>query len=150
MRHGNSIRIMQALCITGLVASLAGAAPFSATARAAGGYIDPNNPPPRVTDPKAPDIRYQKRGSRVLHRGDEPIETNWTVNREMSRACRHGTFKQRADRRYVALLGKKIYGAALGGHGSLVDEAGLSKIDVLYVFAGQGTTACRVYHRGQD
>ena len=150
MQRAARRRMIRTLSAARLAALFAALCLIPITAHAAGSYIDPSNPRPRVIDPSPPDLRYQKRGSRVVHRSDEPIETQWTINRQMSQACRHGAFKQRADRRYVALLGKDVYGAAIGGHGSLVDKAGLSEANVLYVFSGQGTTACRVYHRGQD
>lgn len=143
-------RTMRTLGAARLAALFAASWLISGTAHADGSYIDPSNPRPRVADPSPPDTRHQMRGSRVVHRSDEPIGAHWAINRQMSQACRYGTFKQRADRRYVALLGRDVYGAAIGGHGSLVDKAGLSEVDVLYVFSGQGTTACRVYHRGQD
>jgi len=117
---------------------------------AGGGYIDPNQSSPSIVDPDPPDTRYQKRGSRIVYQSAEPLDSAWQANPEMSQACRRGNFAQRADRRYVALLGKDVYGAAVGGHASLVDKAGLAEVSVLYLFSRQGTTDCRVYHRGQD
>ena len=146
MDRRNRLRAALMRYLAGLVAAGAILCPLGATA----GYIDPGNPPPRVADPEPSDIRYQTRGSRIVHRGDETLEAQWTINREMSRACRRGLFKQRADRRYVALLGPDVYGAAIGGHRSLVDKASLAEESVLYLFAGQGTTGCRVYHRQDE
>jgi hypothetical protein len=137
--------------ISGLAASLAALCLFAdATSGAAGGYIDPNRSSPSIVDPDPPDVRYQKRGSRIVYRSAEPLGSTWQANPEMSRACRRGEFTQRADRRYVALLDKDVYGAAIGGHASLIDKAGLAEVSVLYLFSHQGTTHCRVYHRGQD
>ncbi len=115
-----------------------------------GGYINPQEPlsvRPRPVDPK---IDYQRRGSRVVFRSAEPRDDAWTYNAEMSRSCRRGNFKQRADRRFVALFGEDVYGAAIGGHASLIDNVRLGEASVLYIFRGQGSTRCRVYHRGED
>lgn len=103
-------------------------------------------PPP---DEAARPPKHQQPGSRVIFRSEAVLDENWILNAEMSRRCREGHFKQRADRRYVALLGPDTYGAAVGGHGSLIDRVGLSKPEVLYIFRGQGTTYCRVYHRSR-
>ena len=98
-------------------------------------------------DKKSETPKYQRKGSRIILRSETPLDESWILNAEMSRGCRHGYFKQRADRRYIAVLGAEIYGAAIGGHASLVDRKGLSEPEVVYVFGGQGTTFCRVYHR---
>jgi len=138
-------------CISGIAASLAALCLLADVASGAGSrYIDPNRSSPSIVDPDPPDTRYQNRGSRIVYRSDEPLGSAWQANPEMSRACRRGQFAQRADRRYVALLDKDVYGAAIGGHASLIDKAGLAEISVLYLFSRQGTTHCRVYHRGQD
>jgi hypothetical protein len=137
-------------CISGIAASLVALCLLADVASGAGGHIDPSVSPTSIVDPDPPDIRYQERGSRIVYRSAEPLDSTWQVNPEMSRACRRGAFAQRADRRYVALLDEDVYGAAIGGHASLIDKAGLAEVSVLYLFSRQGTTDCRVYHRGQD
>ena len=93
--------------------------------------------------------RYLTRRSLVIFRSLEPRGPGWLLSRDLSRACRRGAFKQAADRRYVAVLGEEVYGAALGGQPGLVDREARALPEVLYIFKGQGTTRCRVYHRSQ-
>ncbi len=112
-------------------------------------YIDPSALIPMPTDPKVPNTKIQRRGSRILYRSLEPRDEGWLLNRQLSRACRRGEFKQRADRRYVALFAAEVYGAGVGGHGSLIDKGRRGVPQTLYIFKGQGTTYCRVYHRSQ-
>ena len=87
--------------------------------------------------------------STVVVRDEAGLVSPWQGNPVMSRACRKGSFKQRHQHRYIAVLNDEIYGAAIGGHAGLIDRVGLSQPRVVYVFLGQGTTNCRVYHRGQ-
>lgn len=111
------------------------------------------NPPKRVTTEPAvmphgktrlPPIRPG-----VIFRSDETLgEGNWTLDRELSNSCRDGKFVQRRDRRYVAVLKGQIYGAATASRKTLYDPRGVAAPDNIYVFRSQGTTRCRVYHRG--
>ncbi|MDX1401331.1 MAG: hypothetical protein R3245_05365 [Kiloniellales bacterium] len=138
-------------CMTGLaIASLAFVASFpSGVAQAKTQYIRPDSPTYKPLRGREPEIRYQRDGSRIVFTSPEPRGEEWVYNASMSRACRRGKFKQRANRRYVALFGEDVYGAAVGGHASLVDEENLSEPQTLYVFKGQGTTSCSVYHRSR-
>ena len=111
--------------------------------------INPSESIQMPGDPKVPDTRFQRAGSRILYSSLGPRDEGWLLNRQLSRACRRGEFKQRADRRYVALFAGEVYGAGIGGHGSLIDKARRGIPQTLYIFKGQGTTYCRVYHRSQ-
>ncbi len=84
----------------------------------------------------------------VIMRSEEGLVSPWTASPDLSRACRKGLFKQRRQHRYRAVLKGRIYGAAVGGHASLVDKVGLAQPQVIYVFISEGSTNCRVYHRG--
>ncbi len=97
---------------------------------------------------KAPDIRQVLRDGRVIHREAGALAEPWVISKELSRACSRGLFKQHRDRYFIAIFDRRVYGAAVGAHGSLVDKAGLAEKQVIYLFDRQGTTDCRVYHRG--
>ena len=100
MGRRHPCRFAKVRCISGLAASLAALCLFAdATSGASGGYIDPSRSSPSIVDPNPPDVRYQKRGSRIVYRSVEPLGSTWQANPEMSRACRRGQFAQRADRR---------------------------------------------------
>lgn len=86
-------------------------------------------------------------GSRVVVRDPDPLPANWTVNAELSRACSKRQFRQKRDQYLIGIVEGRTYGAAVGGHGSLLDGAKLAENQVIYLFRGQGTTDCRVYHR---
>ena len=116
---------------------------------AAASYIEPSASNPMPGNPKVPETKIQRHGSRILFQSPEPRGEGWLLNRDLSRACRRGEFKQRADRRYVALFAAEVYGAGIGGHGSLIDKGRRAEPQTLYIFKGQGTTYCRVYHRSQ-
>lgn len=85
----------------------------------------------------------------VIFRSDETLaEGNWNLDKELSDYCRDGKFVQKRDRRYVAVLKGQIYGAATDSRQTLYDPRGVAVPDNVYVFRSQGTTRCRVYHRG--
>jgi hypothetical protein len=86
-------------------------------------------------------------GSRIIVRDEGPLMERWTLNADLSRACNQRIFRQKRDNFLVAQVDGRTYGAAVGGHGSLVDRAKMAENQVVYLFRGQGTTNCRVYHR---
>jgi len=86
-------------------------------------------------------------GSHVVVRDPDPLPTNWVVSAELSRACTKRQFRQKRDQFLVGIVEGRTYGAAVGGHGSLLDRANLAENQVIYLFRGQDTTDCRVYHR---
>lgn len=96
---------------------------------------------------KQPDTRQVLRDGRVIHREAGALKKPWAVSKELSQACARGLFKQHRDRHFIAIFDRRVYGAAVGDHGSLVDKTGLAEEQVIYLFDRQGTTDCRVYHR---
>lgn len=96
--------------------------------------------------PRAKQVRA---GSNVVVRDDGALLENWRLNPDLSQACNRRLFRQKRDQYLVGLVDGRTYGAAVGGHSSLVDRAQLSERQVIYLFKGQGTTDCRVYHRLQ-
>ncbi len=86
-------------------------------------------------------------GSRLLVRDEEPLQVAWVLSPDLSKACNKRLFRQKRDKFYVGIVDGLTYGAAVGGHGSLVDRAKLAENQVIYLFRGEGTTDCRVYHR---
>ncbi|WP_420348217.1 hypothetical protein [Pelagibius sp.] len=86
-------------------------------------------------------------GSRLLVRDEGRLQEKWVLSADLSQACRQRLFRQKRDNFYIGQVGGVVYGAAVGGHGSLVDRAKMAENQVIYLFRGQGTTDCRVYHR---
>ena len=98
---------------------------------------------------KPPDIRQVVRDGRLIHREAGALAEPWRVSKELSQACSRGLFKQQRDRKFIAIFDRRVYGAAVGDHASLVHKTGLAEKQVIYLFDGQGTTDCRVYHRNK-
>lgn len=86
-------------------------------------------------------------GSRVVVRDAGALNEGWVLNPDLSRACNRRLFRQKRDQYLVGLVDGRTYGAAVGGHSSLIDRVQMADNQVVYLFRGQGTTDCRVYHR---
>lgn len=86
-------------------------------------------------------------GSNVIVRDDGALLENWLLNPDLSKACNRRLFRQKRDQYLIGVVDGRTYGAAVGGHSSLIDRAQVSDEQVVYLFRGQGTTDCRVYHR---
>ncbi|MEO3430188.1 hypothetical protein AAFN88_15105 [Pelagibius sp. CAU 1746] len=86
-------------------------------------------------------------GSRVIVRDEGALLERWVLNTDLSRACNRRLFRQKRDQFLVGIVDGRTYGAAVGGHGSLLDRVKMAENQVVYLFRGQGTTDCRVYHR---
>ena len=95
-----------------------------------------------------PDYRNAPRNSRIVLRRKRGLDGIGRPNKRFSAACRRGQFRQKLDRRYVAVLDKSVYGAGVGGSGALYDPGRIAQQGLVYVFVGQGTTNCRVYIGG--
>lgn len=93
--------------------------------------------------------KQARAGSRLLVRDPAALPENWVLSAELSRACNKRLFRQKRDQFLIGVVEGRTYGAAVGGHGSLVDRARLAEQQVVYLFRGQDTTDCRVYHRTQ-
>ncbi len=63
---------------------------------------------------------------------------------EFSRLCRERQFLQVRDRLFIVRLKGRIYGAAVGGHWSLLDRRGAATPGMVYVMHQQDTTRCEV------
>ncbi len=84
---------------------------------------------------------------RLLH--EDPRRLGDLIyERELSRACRAGRFRQVRDRLYVVRLAGEIHGAVQGGRRGLFDPDRLARADVIYAVRGQDTAYCRVYRVG--
>ncbi|WP_282608307.1 hypothetical protein [Pelagibius sp. Alg239-R121] len=111
-------------------------------------------PPKRVTTKPAAvphgKVRLPPIKPGVLLRSDDTLGTgNWNLDQVLSEYCREGKFVQKRDRRYTAVLNGRTYGAATSSRATLYDPRGVAAPDTVYVFRSQGTSRCRVYHRGQ-
>ena len=91
--------------------------------------------------------KQARAGSRILVRDEGRLLERWMLNADLSKACSKGRFRQKRDKFFVGIVDGLTYGAAVGGHGSLVDRGKRAENQVVYLFRGQGTTTCRVYHR---
>lgn len=101
-----------------------------------------------IPQPSLPDFREPGTRKRVLLNRKASISSLGQPNPKLSRACRQGLFRQKIDHHFVAVFDRRVYGAAKGGTGSLVDRQRLGSPGLIYVFLGQGTTSCRVYVGG--
>lgn len=88
-------------------------------------------------------------GSHVIVRDPDALQARWVLNAALSRACTQRLFRQKRDQFLVGVVEGHTYGAAVGGHSSLVDRAKMAEDKVVYLFRGQDTTDCRVWHRTQ-
>ena len=149
-RVGLRNRRLTAISFTGLLlASFAGGAAYGLNDPGGGSTLGSPGAQVPLHEPLSPRKRRQpKQTSIVLLRRGEPLNSFAEPSTQHSRACRNGRFRQRQDRRYIAVLNGKIYGAAVGGHGGLRDRSRLSMPGMIYIFVGQGTTNCRVYQAG--
>lgn len=91
--------------------------------------------------------KQARRGSRVIVRDPDALRAGWMLNAQLSRACTQRLFRQKRDQFLVGIVEGQTYGAAVGGHSSLEDRAKMAKEKVVYLFRGQDTTDCRVWHR---
>ena len=80
-------------------------------------------------------------------RDEGRLQEQWVLSPDLSKACRQRNFRQKRENFFIGQVNGVTYGAAVGGHGSLVDRVKLAENQVIYLFRGQGTTDCRVYHR---
>lgn len=88
-------------------------------------------------------------GSHVIVRDPDALQGRWMLNAALSRACNQRLFRQKRDQFLVGVVEGHTYGAAVGGHSSLEDRAKMAEDKVVYLFRGQDTTDCRVWHRTQ-
>lgn len=93
--------------------------------------------------------KQPRAGSHVIVRDADSLQERWMLNAELSRACNKRLFRQKRDQYLIGVVDGRTYGAAVGGHGSLIDRANMAESQVVYLFRGQDTTDCRVYHRTQ-
>ncbi len=91
--------------------------------------------------------KQARAGSHVIVRDEDALLERWRLNPDLSRACNRRLFRQKRDQFLVGVVEGRTYGAAMGGHSSLVDRVKMAENQVIYLFRGQGTTDCRVYHR---
>ena len=104
--------------------------------------------PGGAAGPGLPDYRMKNPRSRVVLRRRRGLKDSGRPDTKLTQACRNGEFRQLSEHRFVALLDDKVYGAAIGNHGSLIDPRRLARQRIIYIFVGQGTTNCRVYSMG--
>lgn len=91
--------------------------------------------------------KQARAGSHIVVRDGNALPQNWRLNPDLSRACNRRLFRQKRDQFLIGVVDGRTYGAAVGGHSSLVDRVQMAENQVVYLFRGQGTTDCRVYHR---
>lgn len=91
--------------------------------------------------------KQARTGSRIVVRDEGALLERWRLNPDLSRACNRRLFRQKRDQYLIGVVDGRTYGAAVGGHSSLLDRAKMAENQTIYLFRGQGTTDCRVYHR---
>ncbi len=114
-----------------------------------GHYIRPGQRMESLFSQPSVRTKHPAKGSNVILHRPVQLREEWSVNATLSSACRRGTFRQRREHQLVAILAGKTYGAAVGGHHSLIDTQSMGENRIVYIFKAQGTSSCRVYHRSQ-
>lgn len=110
-------------------------------------FIQPSNIIERKIQLPPKETEQAPEGSNVILLSSVPIQEQWHLNPRLSDACTKRRFRQAVQHHFVGIVQERVYGAAIGGHPSLVDEEELGTDKVVYLFKGQGTSDCRVYHR---
>lgn len=82
--------------------------------------------------------------SRLLLEDEAPL-ASFDLDRELTRRCRAGTFRQQRAHLYVVRLGGYVHGAVVGGRWGLYDPARLAVPDLVYALRWQDTGRCEVY-----
>jgi hypothetical protein len=91
--------------------------------------------------------KQARAGSRVIVRDEAALLERWRLSADLSQACNRRQFRQKRDKFLIGVVDGRTYGAAVGGHSSLLDRSKRAENQVVYLFRGQDTTDCRVYHR---
>ena len=114
-------------------------------------YLTPKDSSGSV--PLKPGVRSNQRvkkepylGSRLLYKTTNSINKLFSKDSELSLACQRGRFLQKKEMQYIAVVGGRKYGAALYKSNMLHDPRGLGNKDKIYLFKGQGTSNCNVFH----
>lgn len=115
------------------------------------GYLSPNNITRKpLLKPGLPSQQLKKErylGSRLIYSTKDPLSEIFTKDPGLSKACRRGRFKQVKSMQYIAVVDGRKYGAALYQRNMLHDPKKLAEKDRIYLFKGQGTSNCRVFHK---
>ncbi|WP_120496693.1 hypothetical protein [Kiloniella sp. EL199] len=115
------------------------------------GYLTPNNIKRKpLLKPGLPNQQLKKErylGSRLIYSTEESLREIFTKDVGLSKACQRGRFKQIKSMQYIAVVEGRKYGAALYQTSMLHDPKKLAEKDRIYLFKGQGTSNCRVYHK---
>jgi hypothetical protein len=123
----------------------------SHTSVAQNGYLSPNNITRKpLLKPGLPNQQLKKErylGSRLIYSTPDPLREIFTRDAGLSKACQRGRFKQVKSMQYIAVVDGRKYGAALYQKNMLHDPKKLAEKDRIYLFKGQGTSNCRVYHK---
>jgi len=82
--------------------------------------------------------------SNVLFREPDHRLQDYPIERTLTKECRARRFRQVRDHMFIVKLGKRTYGAAVGGHWGLFDPQGLSRRGSIYVIHNQDTGRCQV------
>ena len=94
------------------------------------------------------DADARPRAKRQYATSTKPYWNVGEIDKELSRACQRGEFKQRKSLHlsigYLGAVGKGITGVATD-RWNLIDRKGLSKADHTYHFFHQGYSDCKVY-----
>ena len=132
-------------CLWGLGAAEAGAAELLTTHPSH--YARPGEARPGSGVSILGRTKQARAGSHVIVHDPDALQERWVLNAALSRACTKRLFRQKRDHYLIGVVDGRTYGAAVGGHGSLLDRGRLAEDSAIYLFSGQGTTDCRVWHR---
>ncbi|MEQ8356877.1 MAG: hypothetical protein RH942_15150 [Kiloniellaceae bacterium] len=83
-------------------------------------------------------------GSNLLLEDDAPL-TAFDLDRNLTKLCRKGRFRQQRQHLYIVRLAGYIHGAVIGGRWGLFDPEGLAVPNLVYALRWQDTGRCEVY-----
>jgi hypothetical protein len=98
-------------------------------------------PPPPATAPRPVNPLPN---TFLLFESAEPL-ASFDLDRNLSRACRAGRFRQQRHRLYSVRLGGYLHAAVVGGRWGLHDPERLAVPDLVYAVRWQDTGRCEVY-----
>ena len=98
--------------------------------------------------PSAPPLRPRPvnplKTSNLLLEDKEPL-ASFDLDRDLTKRCRAGTFRQQRAHFYIVRLGGYVHGAVVGGRPGLYDPERLAVPELVYALRWQDTGRCEVY-----
>jgi hypothetical protein len=82
--------------------------------------------------------------SNLILEDDDPL-TSFDLDRDLTKRCRAGRFRQQREHLFIVRLGGFVHGAVIGGQWGLYDPDRLAVPDLVYALRWQDTGRREVY-----